>query len=191
MIKKLPQLILCLIFFLTVLTVNPDITHAKDIFSQLESKTTTSKNQQPLSESSATDYYMTMWITGGVNRALKFHQAMIPHFEKLTKHNELTNNGIKSVLKNIEDMGIKQDILSNKLSTIPYIGKNITLKERKVIDDILTWTFEVPVNIDFRNPSLRSQPHNKKSYIFLVRAIRSNAPQHKQHIALDHIEQIK
>ncbi len=189
--KTAQKFTFCIIALTGGLIVNPQITQARDIFSGLEEAAQVAKHQQPLSESSASDQYMVMWITGGVNRALRMHKALIPHYEKLSMHNELTKNGIKSVLKNIEDMGIKEDILSNKLEIIPYIGKSVILKERKLVDGILTWEFEVPVDIDFHDPSLRSQPHNKKPYVFLVRAVRSNEPQHKDHMALDHIEQIK
>ncbi len=187
MINRL-QFALCMMIFVSAITVSIQQSHARDIFSTLAPP---AKHDKPLSESTTVDSYMKMWISGPVTRALRLHQALIPRFEKMTMHNELTQNGIKSVLKNIEDMGIKGDLMDNKVLLEPEIGKDIKLTERRVIDGVLTWTFEVPVEINFRDPSLRSQPFNKKPYVFLVRAVRSNEAQHKRHMALDHIEMIK
>ena len=189
--KNFSNIILFSAFLTTTsILISPSV-KAGDRFSEMNSIAPVAKHQELLSESKAADHYMTMWIKGPVSRALRLNKHLIPYYEKLTTHNDLTNNGIKSVLQNITEMGIKEDILNNNIAITPYIQKNIKLTERKVIDGVLTWTFEIPVDIDFQDPSLRSQHSNKKPYVFLVRAVRSNEPHHKQRMALDHIEKIK
>lgn len=146
------------------------------------------KVSESLAETGLSDQYIMRQAMMMTSRILRLNGGLLKNLESKPEHSELTAEGVPSVLKTMEDMGVKEQVANNELFMQPLMSQGAELLERKVVDGVLTWTFLMSADVRFKELIKQASPIENKAYSFLVDVVRTNDQKYHQRIVVNRIE---